>query len=210
MWATKGIYKIMDLYKENELVPFEELKNKYGIPRTNLFKYLQLRSFIYSQTHSNTQPPLSILENLAVNKCIGKGQISLLYKILVKNHKDSTEHKRTQWIQDLQKDISEEDWSDICSRAQLLTINTHLKLIQNNWIMRTYVQLDRIRWIQIFLISVSNAIQKKAPYFTACGIALRYESSGMKSWNVFLKWRWTQSLTALNFAFLICTQRTVH
>lgn len=109
MWATKGICKVMDLYKESKLASFEELRNEYDIPRTHLFKYLQLRSFVYAQTHSYIQPRLFMLENLAVNNCTGKGQISLLYNILVKNHKDSTEHKRTQWMNDLQTDISEED-----------------------------------------------------------------------------------------------------
>lgn len=28
-----------------------------------------------------------------------------------KNHKDSTEHRTTQWVNDLQKDITEEEWS---------------------------------------------------------------------------------------------------
>ncbi len=144
MWTTKGIYKILDLYKENKLMSFEELENEYGIHWTHFFKYLQLRSFIYAKTHSVTQPPLSILENLAVSNCIGRGQISLLYSILVKNHKDSTEHQRTQWMNDMQKDISVEAWSEICSGAQHLTVNTHLKLIQYNWIMRTYITPERL------------------------------------------------------------------
>lgn len=84
MWATRGICKVMDLHKEGKLVSFEELTNKYDIPRTHFFKYLQLRSFVYAKMHSYIQPPLSKLENLAVNKCTGKGQISLLYNILVK------------------------------------------------------------------------------------------------------------------------------
>lgn len=144
MWATRGICKIMDLYKEGKLVSFEELRNEYDIPRTHLFKYLQIRSYIYAQMHSYLQPPLSTLENLAVNNCIGRGQISLLYNILVKNYKDSTEYRKIQWIHDLQQDISEEDWREVCSKAQLLTINTHLRLIQYNWIMRIYITPARL------------------------------------------------------------------
>lgn len=112
----------MDLYKESKLASFEELRIEYDIPRTHLFKYLQLRSFVYAQTHSYIQPPLSILENLAVNNCTSKGQISLLYGI----------------------HISEEDWREVCSKAQLLTINNHLRMIQYNWIMRTSITPDRL------------------------------------------------------------------
>lgn len=144
LWATKGICKVMDLYKEGKLVSFEELRNEYDIPQTHFFKYLQLRSFVYARTHSYTQPPLSILENLAVNNCTGKGQISLIYNILVKNHKDSTEHRKTQWVNDLQKDITKEEWREVCLKVQHLTINTHLRLIQYNWIMRTYITPVRL------------------------------------------------------------------
>ncbi len=65
----------MDLYNENKLLSFEELKNKSDIPRTHLFKYLQLRFFIYANAHSNIQPPLSISENLALNNCFGRGRL---------------------------------------------------------------------------------------------------------------------------------------
>lgn len=79
-----------------------------------------------------------------MNNCTARGQISLLYDMLVKNHKDSTEHKITQWINDLQEGISKGEWTEICSRAQLLTIKTYLKLIQYNWIMRISVTADRL------------------------------------------------------------------
>ena len=63
MWASKGICKVMDLYKERKLASFEELRIEYDIPRTHLFKYLQLRSFVYAQTHPYIQPTLPISEN---------------------------------------------------------------------------------------------------------------------------------------------------
>ena len=44
MWESKGICKVMDLYKESKLASFEELRIEYDIPRTHLFKYSQLRS----------------------------------------------------------------------------------------------------------------------------------------------------------------------
>jgi hypothetical protein len=76
---------------------------------------------------------------------------------MVATHKDNTDSKRLQWIQDMQEDISaedwgmicsraqmqedisSEDWGMICSRAQIQTINTRLRLLQYSWIMRTYI-----------------------------------------------------------------------
>jgi len=72
MWATKGICKVMDLYKEGKLASFEELRYEYDIPRTHLFKYLQLRSFVYAQMRSYSQPPLSLLENLGLTSGYGE------------------------------------------------------------------------------------------------------------------------------------------
>lgn len=83
----------------------------------HLYNYESHLSFeeLKQPTNKFTQPPLSIKENLSVNNCIGRGQIFLLYNILVKNHKDSTEHKINRWINDLQVDISDGEWSEICS-----------------------------------------------------------------------------------------------
>lgn len=100
-----------------------------------------------------------------MNNCFGGGQISTLYNILLNKSKDFTEHKRDRWINDLQGDVTEGEWTEICSRAHSVRINTHLRLIL----------FPDIQY-------VSNAIQKKAPYFIVYGIVLikRLNGSGIK------------------------------
>jgi len=42
-------------------------------------------------------------------------------------------------MQDLNKDVSLDEWGTISLKAQTQTINTRLRLLQYNWMMRTYL-----------------------------------------------------------------------
>lgn len=56
--------------------------------------------------------------------------------MFVENHKDNSDSKRLKWAHDLKK----------CLKIHTQTISTRLRMIQFNWIMRTYlcpVQLNK-------------------------------------------------------------------
>lgn len=145
LWLNKGIVRLMDLYEDNILMSFDNLVSKFNIPRKHFFKYLQLRSFIFSKLKKSVQlPALSTLETFSTQECFSKGRITQLYNILVQNHKENSENKRREWMQDLNKDISLGEWGTICLKAQTQTINTRLRLLQYNWIMRTYITPVRL------------------------------------------------------------------
>lgn len=44
--------------------------------------------------------------------------LSLLYNTQVGNYKDSTEYRKTGWMNDLQVDISGGDWRKACMKAR--------------------------------------------------------------------------------------------
>lgn len=139
-WAGKGVKQIMDLYRGESLMSFNEIKERYNVPQTHFFKFLQLRSFISSkQNHSLSCPPLTVLEELALNNQNGRGQISLLYDMFLSASKESSDSKRLAWSEDLNEEITDYEWQQICKEAQCFTINTKFKMIQYNWIMRTYL-----------------------------------------------------------------------
>ena len=85
-----------------------------------------LRSFIFKTQKSLTLPTLASLEERGVN--------SRFYGTII----DSS-NKRLAWSEDLNSVISVEDWRKACLKAQTQSINSHLKLIQYKWLMRTYV-----------------------------------------------------------------------
>lgn len=66
IWLNNNLNKIGDLYSEGVLMSFEQLVNKYGLPKKHFFKYLQVRSFITTQLKSTVKPPLSTIENITI------------------------------------------------------------------------------------------------------------------------------------------------
>lgn len=146
-WADKGLKTIGDLVgSEGEiLMSFEELISKYDIPCKHRFKYLQVRNFIRSsQNQCLSIPPFSTLETEMKRDCFGKGIISKLYNMLVEGSPESSLGKLNAWREDLQEDLSSEDWEEACAEAQTQTTSTRLKVLQYNWLMRTYVTPEKL------------------------------------------------------------------
>lgn len=114
-WADKGLSKIADLYGDGRLMTLDQLVHRCSIPRKHYFMYLQLRSFITSQTHSLEEPPLSDTEKITT-VYYAKIQIPYNQDVMPRDY--------------LQVDITKEKWETSCLQAQMQTINTALKLLQ--------------------------------------------------------------------------------
>ncbi len=126
------------------LMPFDKLRDKFGIPKTH-FKCLQVRSYIRIKQHySMSTPLLTELEQIMFNEELSTNKITLLYCKFVNSFKESSESKRVAWGTDLQYDFSDSEWSNVCVRAQNLSINTRFKLLQYNWVMRTYITPEKL------------------------------------------------------------------
>lgn len=130
MWMNKGLRKIGDLYSDGVLMSFEQLSNNYNLPKKHFFKYLQVRSFITSLLKSTAQPPLTSIENIAVNHYKSRGLLSKFYNILLAASKESSLSYLQAWRAEMEKDISVEDWNNSCLLAQKQTINTRFRLLQ--------------------------------------------------------------------------------
>lgn len=121
-------------------VSFVEISTKYDIPNNHFFRYLQLRSFISSsQNHSLDIPTISALEVAVTRHCYDKGLISTLYDLFVSGSIESSESKLRLWNEDIEEEISLEEWSEACKEAQRQTVSSTLKLLQYKWLMRTYI-----------------------------------------------------------------------
>lgn len=119
---------------------FEEISLVYNIPRKHFFKYLQLRSFIFSmQNQSLKIPELSSLEDIITKNCNSKGLISLMYNWLASGSKETSSDKLETWRANLNEEISKDNWNLACKEAQTQTARTNLKLLQYNWLMQTYI-----------------------------------------------------------------------
>lgn len=139
MWMNKGVCKLGDLYNDGVLMSFEQLTNKYDLPKKHFFKYLQVRSFITNLLKSTVQPPLSTIENMAINHHHSRGLLSKFYNILIAASKESSLSYLQAWRSDMETDILVEEWNNSCILAQKQTINTRFRLVQYKWLFRTYI-----------------------------------------------------------------------
>ena len=67
--------------------------------------------------------------------------ISKIYDELVGESSETSVKKLEYWREDLQENISIEEWERACTNAQLQT-NTYLtfsRFLQYNWLMRSYI-----------------------------------------------------------------------
>lgn len=79
------------------------------------------------------------MERVVTKDCYDKGRISLLYNMLVEGSPESSSSRLGAWSKDLNEEITPDEWSEICQDAQVQTVNTRLKLLQYNWLMRVYI-----------------------------------------------------------------------
>lgn len=130
IWFQRGLKSVADLFHDSVFVSFDFLVQKYGIPRSHFFRYLQIRDFTHKQFPSfPSSPPDS-----PVNVCISldpsrPGCVSKLYNIIQSISSPSLSHVREAWESELQIDITDTEWqaavdrvhkSSLCIRHGLL------------------------------------------------------------------------------------------
>lgn len=78
-----------DLHVHGVLMTFDQLCERYQIPKKPFFKYLQLKSFMSSKSKQIICiPTLSKLEEATLANLEGKGHLSRYYNLLRSHSKD--------------------------------------------------------------------------------------------------------------------------
>lgn len=91
------------------------------------------------QGNSLELPPLSTLEDIILKHLENGGQVIILYDIFVSKCKESSDNILQAWRMDLTENITEEEWTEVCSLVQTQTVNTHSKLLLYKWLCRQYI-----------------------------------------------------------------------
>lgn len=128
--------------------------------RHTFFKYLQVRNYIRVKQHSMSRPLITELEQVMFNEDLSTNKITLLYSKFVNSSKESSKSKRIAWSTDLKYEFSDSEWSEVCVRVQNLSINTRFKLLQYNWIMRTYITPEKLNKLNSNIPDVCFKCQK--------------------------------------------------
>ena len=102
VWYRSGIHSLQNVYADNNFASFEQLVDRFNIPRSHFFRYLQLQNFIAS--HSNCFPlyPCVILLDSIFK--LGKNLkqiIGKIYGLLNLFNLSTLDYLKHKWEEDL-------------------------------------------------------------------------------------------------------------
>ena len=140
-WSSRGIHVLADVYNENGLRDFNDLRLSYQLPGSSLFLYFQLRSSMKAYgVPWNSPPTAHPLHSILYNKGRKRGLVSRIYslirdasyKILPIVHVWSNEMKHYIGGDSL-------NWEKIWSSIVFASKNPNHQQIHFNYIHRTYL-----------------------------------------------------------------------
>ena len=149
LWFKKGIKTFKDLYVDKTFASFTQLSLKFSLPRSHLFRYFQIRDFIWkiSPQFPNLPPPtqLDTILDMSINN---KGAISVLYDCIAGFSPSSAITARQNWEVDLDYRFTDDEWRQVLNSIHSSSICSRHSLIQFKFIHRIYwtkVRLSKIK-----------------------------------------------------------------
>ena len=162
IWAKRGVFSFSDLYVDGSFAAFEQLIQKYNIPRSHFYRYLQLRNFVSSNFDCfPSTPPTSLLESVFKYKTITKRTISIIYELLNTHTSTSLELLKSKWEADLGEIIHEETWHKIIKGIFSSSICARHAVIQ-------FKVVHRLHWSKVRLSKIRADLD---PTCDRCGLA---------------------------------------
>lgn len=143
-WGKRGLKCIEDLYIDDKFMSFLQLQEKFQLPQSHFFRYLQIRNFVQQNFSDFPLKPQSHTYFDIIRKADFKHLISQFVKCFT-IPVDSDRIKKT-WAEDLGVPLSEDQWSNCLSNIQKGS-NARYKLIQFKVIHRLHfskLKLNRI------------------------------------------------------------------
>lgn len=130
-WADRGVATIENLFIDNTFASFDQLKLKFNIQNSHLFRFLQLRSFVSTSfTHFPSQPPNTLLNSILKLNSGSKGNIGNIYSLLNTYNLEPLTSLKTQWEGDLGCELPEETWERALDRIHSSSICLRHTVIQ--------------------------------------------------------------------------------
>lgn len=144
-WARKGIKSMKDLYINNTFASFQQISERYSLPQSHFFRYLQVRSFVLSMfTTFPNYPGDSPCDVFLQPLPSLKGAISNTYNQITLIRPHAVDAIRGLWEEDLGQGISEELWSQILLLVHKSSICARHSLIQCKLLHRIYYTKARL------------------------------------------------------------------
>lgn len=161
-WARKGILTLRDLYIDNNFATFPQLTEKYDLPASHFFRYLQIRNYVRSAVPNfETLSADSELYKLLTSAPNTPKLVTKFVDFFTSQLNFSTIHQKSLWEEELDVQLSEEDWEKCLKNIYTCSINARHQLIQ-------YKVLHRLHYSRVKLNSFYPTI---SPLCNKCEFA---------------------------------------
>lgn len=118
-WECSGLCTINQLFEENHLKSFSQLQEQFSLPSKDHYRFLQIRHYLQSHAEWNRVKtnPTGIEEYFIAIKekhLPNKNHVSCIYKKIMENLADHTFDVRHKWELELNVNIDDKTWRDVC------------------------------------------------------------------------------------------------
>lgn len=145
VWSNLGIRTTKDLYINNTFCTFEQLVDKFGVPKHHFFRYLQIRSYIRRiDPHFPVLPCQTQFDIFLRPFPALKGALTILYRKIRSLQTTSLNSIKLTWEEELHESIPNEIWNSALERIHKSSICARHSLIQCKIIHRAHWTNDRL------------------------------------------------------------------
>ncbi len=110
-WQQHNITQLGQVVTDGDIIPFKEIKTQFGLNDSAYLQYFQLKSIFKKfkskgiMLGSNT-----VLDSKLRAAAIGRGTVSVIYKLLSLSLPDSTTSTKSQWERDIGSSLTVDQW----------------------------------------------------------------------------------------------------
>lgn len=179
-WTNFGIHNFKDLYINKVFASFQQLSDKFSLPKQHFFRYLQVCSFVHDTFPSFSNLPCdSALDSFLTPIPTLKGSISYIYNQINLLHSEPLGLIKSLWEEDLGVAISEEVWTEILTLVHISSICARHSLIRCKVVHRTDYTKARLAKIYDGVTPTCDRCQQ-SPANTHSGIVHPYIIIGLR------------------------------
>lgn len=149
LWQRQGINNFTDMYINSVFASFDDLSQKFGLPRSSLFRYFQVRHFLQCQDPNFPFITLtSGLDDLVKPPFDSKRLISRICDHITSFKNTTLAKIRADWVDELGENLEEDVWESALLRVNDSTSCAKLSIIQFKILHR--IHYSKVRLARMF------------------------------------------------------------
>lgn len=135
-----------NVYNTNIFKTFDEFKQDNNLPKTEFWRYLQLRHALQGIYGSSLHPPKPADKLDKILQVLGKGhEAAKYYKMLMEGEGEiGIAALRLSWERDLGVTYDKQEWAKVCGNSRTMSRDLRVRLIQFKILHRFYWTPSRL------------------------------------------------------------------